>query len=117
MAEAMEAISRGPVSLLYFTVQLDDFANLYPKPPYRYFLVTQVFTPDGEYICTQLLGIDLRAVKYLEAQGCERRTTNKLTAGDRERIQACLDKYARFVVTKATDPVLGHVVGADQKIQ
>ena len=49
----MEAISRGAVSLLYFTVQLDDFANLYPKP-YRYFLVTQVFTAKGEYICTQL---------------------------------------------------------------
>ena len=113
----MEPISRGPVSLLYFTVQLDDFANLYPKPPYRYFLVTQVFTADGEYICTQLLGIDLRAVKYLEAQGCERRTTDKLTVADRERIQACLDQYARFVVTKATDAVLGHVVGTGQKIQ
>ena len=119
MAEAMEAISRGPVSLLYFTVQLDDFANLYPKPPYRYFLVTQVFTAEGEYICTQLLGIDLRAVKYLEAQGCDRRTADKLTAVDRERIQACLDQYARFVVTKATDAVLGHVVGTGtgQKIQ
>jgi hypothetical protein len=113
----MEAISRGPVSLLYFTVQLDDFANLYPKPPYRYFLVTQVFTADGEYICTQLLGIDLRAVKYLEAQGCDRRTADKLTAADRERIQACLDQYARFVVTKATDAVLGHVVGTDHKVQ
>jgi hypothetical protein len=40
----MEVISRGPVSLLYFTVQRDDFANLHPQPPYRYFLVTQVFT-------------------------------------------------------------------------
>ena len=113
----MEAISRGPVNLLYFTVQLDDFANLYPKPPYRYFLVTQVFTAEGEYICTQLLGIDLRAVKYLQSQGCGRRTAGKLTAADRERIQACLDQYARFVVTKTTDAVLGHVVGTGQKIQ
>jgi hypothetical protein len=113
----MEAINRGPVSLLYFSVQLDDFANLHPQPPYRYFLVTQVFTADGEYICTQLLGIDLRAVKYLQAQGCDRRTADKLTAADRERIQACLDQYARFVVTKATDPVLRHVVGSGQKIQ
>lgn len=113
----MEAISRGPVSLLYFTVQRDDFANPHPQPPYRYFLVTQVFTAVGEYICTQLLGIDLRAVKYLDAQGCERRTADKLTGADRERIQACLDQYARFLVTKATDAVLGHLVGSDQKIQ
>ena len=28
----MEAISRGPVSLLYFTVQRDDFDNLHPQP-------------------------------------------------------------------------------------
>jgi hypothetical protein len=40
-----------------------------------------------------------------------------LTAVDRERIQACLDQHARFVVTKATDAVLGHVVGTGQKIQ
>jgi hypothetical protein len=102
----MEPISRGPVSLLYFTVQRDDFANLYPKPPYRYFLVTLVFTAEGEYICTQLLGIDLRAVKYLAAQGCDRVTADKLSVADRERIQACLDEYARFVVTRATDAVL-----------
>ena len=37
--------------------------GLEPQPPYRYFLVTQVFTAGGEYICTQLLGIDLRAVR------------------------------------------------------
>ena len=113
----MEAISGGSVSLLYFTVQRDDFDNLHPQPPYRYFLVTQIFTADGEYICTQLLGIDLRAVKYLEAQGCSRLTADKLTAADRERIQACLDEYARFVVTKATDAVLGHLGGTGQKIQ
>jgi hypothetical protein len=113
----MEAISRGPVSLLYFTVQRDDFANLYPRPPFRHYLVTQVFTAEGEYICTQLLGIDLRAVKCLEAQGCDRRTADKLSTADRERIQACLDEYARFVITKATDPVLGHLFGTDQKIQ
>jgi hypothetical protein len=88
-----------------------------PVEPYRYFLVTQVFTAEAEYICTQLLGIDLRAVKYLEAQGCDRRTGDKLSAADRERIQACLDEYPRFVVTKATDAVLGHVVGTGQKIQ
>ena len=113
----MEAISRGPVSLLYFTVQRDDFANLYPQPHYRYSLVTQVFTAEGEYICTQLLGIDLRAAKYLEAQGCSRRTLDQLAPVDRERIQACLDEYARFVVTKASDAVLGHIGGTGQKIQ
>ena len=113
----MEAISRGPVSLLYFTVQRDDFDNLHPQPPYRYFLVTQVFTEDREYICTQLLGIDLRAVKYLEAQGCDHRSKDMLSAVDRERIQACLDEYARFMVTKATDAVFGHLVGTGQKIQ
>jgi hypothetical protein len=47
----MKPISRGPVSLLYFTVRRDDFANLHPQPPYRYFLVTQVFTAGGDYIC------------------------------------------------------------------
>jgi hypothetical protein len=113
----MEAISRGPVSLLYFTVQLDDFANLHPHPPYRYFLVTQVFTPDGEYICTQLLGIDLRAAKYLEAQGCDRRTADKLTAAHRETQFKRAWISIRFVVTKATDAVLEHVVGTGQKIQ
>ena len=113
----MEAINRGPVRLLYFTVQRDDFDNLHRQPPYRYFLVTQIFTADGEYICTQLLGIDLRAVKYLEAQGCSSRTADELTTADRERIQACLDEYARFIVTKATDAVFGHLVGTGQKIQ
>lgn len=113
----METISRGPVSLLYFTVRRDDFANLYPRPPYRYFLVTQVFTADGDYICSQLLGVDLRAVKYFESQGCEHRTADHLGAADRERIQACLDQYARFLVTKVTNAVLGHVVGSGEKIQ
>jgi hypothetical protein len=113
----METINRGPVGLLYFTVRRDDFANLYPQPPYRYFLVTQVFTVDGEYICTQLLGIDLRAVKYLANQGCEQRRADKLRAEDRERIQACLDQYARYLTTKVADAVFGHVVGAGEKIQ
>jgi hypothetical protein len=45
MAEAMEGISRGPVSLLYFTVERDDFANLHPQPPYLYFLVTRSSRP------------------------------------------------------------------------
>jgi len=44
----MEPIRRGPVSLVYFTVRRDDFANLHPHPPFQYFLVTQVFTADGE---------------------------------------------------------------------
>jgi hypothetical protein len=113
----MERIDRGPVSLLYFTVQRDDFANLHPQPPYRYFLVTQVFTAAGEYLCTQLLGIDLRAVKYLEAQGCERRTAAKLKAEDRERIQFCLDQYARFLVNKVADAVFGHIAGPGARIQ
>ena len=113
----MEAISRGPVSLLYFTVRRDDFANLHPQPPYRYFLVTQVFSADDEYICTQLLGVDLRAVKYLEAQGCDHRPAVSLTALDRERIQACLDQYARFLMAKVTDAVLGHIVGTGRKVQ
>src|SRR5260370_13966019 len=67
----MEPISRGNVNLLYFTVRRDDFANLEPQPPYRYFLVTQVFTAGGEYLCTQLLGIDLRAVKDLATPGSQ----------------------------------------------
>ncbi len=54
--------------------------NLHPEPPYRYFLATQVFlatllfTAEGEYLCTQMLGVDLRAMKYFESQGCEHRT-------------------------------------------
>ncbi len=112
----MEAIRRGPVSLVYFTVRWDDFANLHPHPPFQYFLVTQVFAADGEYICTQLLGIDLRAVKYFEKQGYDHRTAGRLTAGDRERIQACFDEYARFLVERTVDGVLGHRAGADQKI-
>jgi hypothetical protein len=121
MAEAeailMEAIRRGPVSLLYFTVRRDDFANLHPRPPNRYFLVTQVFSADDEYICTQLLGVDLRAVRYLEAQGCDHRRAASLTAADRERIQACLDQYARFLMAKVTDAVLGHIVSTGGKVQ
>jgi hypothetical protein len=66
---------------------------------------------------TQLLGVDLRAVKYLESQGCEHRTADRLGASDRERIQACLDQYARFLVTKVTNAVFRHVVGSGQKIQ
>ena len=112
----MEPIRRGPVSLVYFTVRRDDFANLHPHPPFQYFLVTQVFTANDEYICTQLLGIDLRAVKYFAKQGFDHRRANRLTAADRERIQACFDEYARFLVETVVDGVLGHRTGADQKI-
>jgi hypothetical protein len=69
----MEAIRRGPVSLLYFTVRRDGLANLHPRPPNRYFLVTQVFSADDECIGTLPFGVDLRAVKYLNAQGCDHR--------------------------------------------
>jgi hypothetical protein len=101
---------------VYFTVRRDDFANLHPNPPFQYFLVTQVFTADGEYICTQLLGIDLRAVKYFAKQGYDHRAANQLAVADRERIQACFDGYARFSVESIVDGVLGHRAGADQKI-
>ena len=113
----MERISQGPVSLLNFTVRQDDLANLHLRPPYQYFLVAQVFTADGEYLCTQLLGIDLRAVKYLERQSCGPRTADELRAADRERIQVCLDRYARFLVTKVTEAALGYDCGTGQKIQ
>jgi len=105
------------VSLLYFTVRRDDFANLHPQPPYRYFLVTQVFTAGGEYVCTQLLGIDLRAVKYLATQGCEHRTPDKVKADDRERIQACMDQYARFLTDKVAEAIFGPMVAPGSKIQ
>jgi len=113
----MEPISRGNVNLLYFTVRRDDFANLEPQPPYRYFLVTQVFSAEGDYICTQLLGIDLRAVKYLATQGCEHRAAEDVKAVDRERIQACLDQYARFLVNKVADVVFSHIPGPGSNIQ
>ena len=113
----MEPISRGSVSLLYFTVRRDDFANLHPQPLYRYFLVTQVFTAEGDYICTQLLGIDLRAVKYLATQGCEHRTGADVKVPDRERIQACLDQYARTLINKVASAVFGHIAGPGSKIQ
>ena len=102
---------------MYFTVRRDDFANLEPQPPYRYFLVTQVFTAGGEYICTQLLGIDLRACEYLATQGCEHRTGANVKGADRERIQACLDQYARFLVNKVADAVFGHIAAPGLKIQ
>ncbi len=56
-------------------------------------------------MCTQLLGIDLRAVKYFEKQGCEHLTGDKLTDADQERVQACLDAYARRVVNKVAGAV------------
>lgn len=112
-----EVIDRGPVSLSFLTVRRDDFANLHPKPPYRYFLATRVFTAEGAYLCTQMLGVDPRAVKYFENHGWEHRAGGKLSTTNRERVQACLDQYARFLVTKVADTVLGHVVGSKQKIQ
>ena len=113
----MESINRGNVSLLYFTVRRDDFANLEPQPPYRYFLITQVFTASGEYICTQLLGIDLRAVKYLATQGCDHRAAEDVKAEDRERIKACLDQYARFLTNKVAEAFFGHIAAPGLKIQ
>ena len=115
----MEKINRGSVSLLYFTVRWDDFDNLYPRPQHSYFLVTQVFNAEDEYLCTQLLGIDLRAVKYLEKQGCEHRMGNKVSVADRERIQSCLDQYARALINKVADNyrhIVGNV-GTKHKIQ
>jgi hypothetical protein len=113
----MEPIRRGSVSLLYFTIKRDEFTNLYPPPPYRYFLVTQVFSSGGEYICTQLLGIDLRAVKYLATQGCEHRTAASVNPADRERIQSCMDQYARALTDRVAEAVFGHIVGPASKIQ
>jgi len=113
----MEPISQGKVNLVYFTVRRDDFANLEPQPPYRYFLVTQVFTAGSEYVCTQLLGIDLRAVKYLATQGCDHRAAENVKAEDRERIQACLDQYARFLTNKVAEGIFGHIAAPGLKIQ
>ena len=95
-----ELIDRGPVKLRYFTVARGDFQNLHPQTPDRYSLVTQIFTADDEYMCTQLLGIDLRAVKYFARQGCQHLTDTKLPIVDRDRVQACLDAYARWIVNK-----------------
>src|SRR5437868_6776191 len=107
---------RGSVRLLHFTVRLDDFANLDPRPPYRYWLVTQVFTAGGEYLCTQLLGIDLRAVKYLGEQGCEYRTASSVKSEDRERIQFCLDQYSRFRINQVAN-IYRHITGPGAKVQ
>lgn len=65
----MAIIEREAVRLRFFTVAASSFANLRPRPRYRYFLAAQAFTFEEDYLCTQLLGIDLRAVKYLERQG------------------------------------------------
>ncbi len=54
----------------------------------------------GEYLRTQLLGIDLRAVEYPATQGCEHRAPDKANAADRKRI-ACMDQYARFLTDMA----------------
>ena len=99
-----EQIDRGAVKLRYFTVAKEDFQRMDPQPQDRYFLVTQVFTADGGYLCTQLLGIDLRAVKYFERQGCPHLTGTRLAAADRERVQFYLDAYARWIVNKMGSP-------------
>jgi hypothetical protein len=96
-----ELIDRGAVKLRYFTVARGDFQNLHPQPPNRYFLVTQVFTQDDEYLCSQLLGIDLRAVKYFEQQGCAHLASASLPADDRDRVQACLNAYAHWIANSA----------------
>jgi hypothetical protein len=70
-----------------------------------------------EYLCTQLLGIDLRAVKYFERQGCPHLTGAKLPTVDRDRVQACLDAYARWIVNKVANAVFGPIVDHSDKIQ
>jgi hypothetical protein len=110
-------IDRGAVKLRYFTVARGDFQNLHPQPPDRYFLVTQVFTQDDEYLCSQLLGIDLRAVKYFERQGCPHLASASLPADDRDRVQACLNAYAHWMVNKVSNALLGPTLAAPDKIQ
>jgi hypothetical protein len=117
MTIVSELIDRGAVKLRYFTVARGDFQNLHPHPPDRYFLVTQVFTQNDEYLCSQLLGIDLRAVKYFERQGCPHLTGASLPAVDRDRVQECLNAYAHWVVNRAANAFLGPMLEAPDKIQ
>lgn len=99
-------IERGSIRLRYFTVRRCDFSTTEPEPPWRYFLVTQVFGAAGEYEGTQLLGIDLRAVRGLERQGFPCLTQNDLSDEDRERIRASLRAYANYVVDKMLKRIL-----------
>ncbi len=112
-----ELINRGAVKLRYFTVARGDFQNLHPQPPDRYFLVTQVFTQDDEYLCSQLLGIDLRAVKKFERQGCAHLAGASLPADDRDRVQACLNAYAHWIVNRVANAFLGPMLETPDKIQ
>ena len=107
----MDLIDRGPVKLRYFTVARSDFVNMEPHPPHDYFLVTQVYRYNDDYICTQLLGIDSRAVKYLAKQGCEQLSGQNLSAKDRERVEACLDAYSRGILNKVADRLMGPIMG------
>lgn len=56
-------------------------------------------------------------MKYLATQGCEHRTAEDVKAEDRERIQACLDQYARFLVNKLANAFFGHIAARGSKIQ
>ena len=112
-----ELIDRGAVKLRYFTVARGDFQNLHPQPPDTYFLVTQVFSQDDEYLCSQLLGIDLRAVKKFERQGCAHLAGASLSAEDRDRVQACLNAYAHWIVNRVANAFLGPMLEAPDRIQ
>jgi hypothetical protein len=102
----MDTIERGLIRLRYFTVKRDDFATSEPQPPWRYFLVTQVFSADDEYQCTQLLGIDLRAVKSFELQGFPFQMPADLSRDDQNRIKSSLMAYARYVTNRIANCLL-----------
>lgn len=103
-------IDHGAVKLRFFTVTHKEFGQHWAgglQPPFRYYLVTQVYrSVDEEYLCTQLLGIDLRAVKSLKRPGCEHSTRDELCQRDRERIEACFEAYARGRVAAITGALM-----------
>jgi len=98
-------IERGQLRLRFFTIRNTDFHSCAPRPPWRYSLVTQVFTADGEYQCAQLLGIDLRAIKTSERQGCPFLSPVDIAPEDQHRIEQSLGAYAKFVVGKLLEKI------------
>ena len=112
-----ELIDRGSVKLRYSTVAKCDFQRIDPQPRDRYFLVSQVFTKNGDYVCTQLLGIDLRAVKNFERQGFGHIKGIDLSMAERERIQSSLELYARWTVNQIANALTGPASEHSVKIQ
>jgi hypothetical protein len=72
----------------------------------------------GQRIHPRAPGRPAAGPNYNWALGCrEHRTAASVKPADRERIQACMDQYARALVNKVADAFFGHLAGSGSKIQ